>query len=74
MTKPTPPSIVDEITLRFAEEVAKTWRSIDQSPRRAQHKARMQVAFGRVIVDAIAIVNDEEMGTNFYGHNPGGRT
>lgn len=55
-------SVADEISLRMAEEIAKTWRSIDESPRRAQHKAKIQIAIGKAIVDALIATTAEEMG------------
>lgn len=55
-------TVADEVSLRMAEEIAKMWRSIDESPRRAQHKARIQLAIGKAIVDALIATTKEEMG------------
>lgn len=61
------PDAVDEISLRFAEETVQAWRGLRDSPNRDKYKEDLKVAFGKAIVEAIAVVTDEEMGTNFMG-------
>ena len=55
------PSVTDELTLRLAEEITKFYRSFDISPRRAQHKAAIQVAIGRAITEQLVIATKREM-------------
>lgn len=57
-----PPDQVQEFSARMAEEIAKHWACIDQSPRRAHHKAMIKTAIGSAIVNALMLTTEEEMG------------
>jgi hypothetical protein len=51
----------DQVSLRMAEEIVATWRSMDTSPRRAQLKATIKVAIGRAITEALIITTNDEL-------------
>ena len=56
------PSVVDEISLRMADEICQTWRSFRESDRVPQIKARIQVAIASAIVQELSFTTKREMG------------
>jgi hypothetical protein len=56
-----PTSIVDQMSLRMADEICRTWRSFREHERLPQIRARLQVAIAQAIVEELIYTTKTEM-------------